>query len=114
MYMDDFKLFSKNKKELETLIQAVTIYSDDIRMEFGLEKCTMLIMKSGKRQMTEGIELQNQEKKIKSPREFRDIRKYWKQTPLNKPRWKKRFKKNTSEERVNYSKPNYIAETHQR
>ena len=31
-------------------------------MEFGKEKCAMLIMKSGKRQMTKEIELQNQEK----------------------------------------------------
>ena len=41
------------KKELETLIQAVRIYSQDIGMEFSIEKCAMLIMKSGKRQMAE-------------------------------------------------------------
>ena len=29
---------------------------------FGIEKCAMLIMKSGKRHMTEGMELPNQEK----------------------------------------------------
>ena len=60
MYMDDIKLFSK--KESETLIQAVRIYSRDVRMEFGIEKCDMLIMKSVKRYMTEGIKLPNQEK----------------------------------------------------
>ena len=27
IYMDDIKLFAKNEKELETLIQAVRIYS---------------------------------------------------------------------------------------
>ena len=31
-------------------------------MEFSMEKCTMLVMKSGKRYMTEGIEVPNQEK----------------------------------------------------
>ena len=31
-------------------------------MEFGIEKCAMLGMKSGKRHMTEGMELPNQEK----------------------------------------------------
>ena len=36
MYMDDIKLFVKN--ELETLIQAVRIYSQDIGMEFGQAK----------------------------------------------------------------------------
>ena len=34
MYMDDIKVFAKNENELETLIQAVSIYSGDIRMEF--------------------------------------------------------------------------------
>ena len=58
--MDDIKLFAKNEKELETLIQAVRIYCEDIRMEFGIEKCAMLVMKSGKQHMTEGIELPNQ------------------------------------------------------
>ena len=63
MNMDDIKLFTKNKKKvLETLIQAVKIYSQDIGMEFATNKCAMLIMRSGKRQMTEGIELANQDK----------------------------------------------------
>ena len=48
MYMDGIKLFAKNEKELETLIHAVRIYSHDIGMEFGREKCAMLVMKSGK------------------------------------------------------------------
>ena len=30
MYMDDIKLFEKNEKELETLIHAVRIYSQDM------------------------------------------------------------------------------------
>ena len=38
MYMDDIKLYAKNEKELETLIHAVRIYSQDIGMEFGIEK----------------------------------------------------------------------------
>ena len=62
MYMDDIKLFAKNEKELETLIHAVRIYSQDIGMEFGLEKCAMLVMKSGKGNRTDGMELSNQDK----------------------------------------------------
>ena len=42
MYMDAIKLFAKNEKELETLIHVVRIYSQNIGMEFGIEKCTML------------------------------------------------------------------------
>ena len=53
MYMDEIKLFAKNEKELETLIHAEGIYSQDIGIEFGIKKCTMLIMKSGKRHLTD-------------------------------------------------------------
>ena len=59
MYMDDIKLFAKIEKELETLGHDVRIYSQDIGMEFGIEKCTMLVMKSGKRYMTDRMELLN-------------------------------------------------------
>ena len=45
--MDDIKLFAKNQKELETLIHAVRIYSQDIGIEFCKEKCAMLVMKVG-------------------------------------------------------------------
>ena len=62
MYMDDIKLFAKNEKELETLMHAVRIYSLDIGMEFGIEKCAMHVMKSGKRHLTDGMELPNQDK----------------------------------------------------
>ena len=65
MYMDNIKLFAKNEKELETLIHTVRIYSRDIGMEFGIEKCAMLVMKSGKWHLTDGIELPNKDK-IKS------------------------------------------------
>ena len=52
--MDDIKLFAKNQKELETLIHAVKIYSQDMEMEFGIEKCAMLIINSRKRHITDG------------------------------------------------------------
>ena len=60
--MDNSKLFTEKEKELDALIQIIRIYSQDMRMEFGLEKCSMLIMKSGKSEITEGIELPNKEK----------------------------------------------------
>ena len=62
MYMDDIKLFAKNEKELETLIHAVRIYRQDIGMEFGIEKCALLVRKSGKLHMTDGMELPNHDK----------------------------------------------------
>ena len=57
MYVDDIKLFAKNEKEQETLIHAVRIYNQDIGMEFGIRKCAMLIMKSGKGHTTDGMKL---------------------------------------------------------
>ena len=62
MYMDDIKLFAKNEKERETLIHAVRIYSLDIGREFSIEKCAMLVMKSDKWQMTDGMEQPNDDK----------------------------------------------------
>ena len=38
------------------------IYSQDIGVEFGIEKCAMLVMKSCKRHLTDGMELPNQDK----------------------------------------------------
>ena len=43
---------AKNEKELETLIQAIKICSQDTRMEFSIEKYFILIMKKRKRQRT--------------------------------------------------------------
>ena len=40
MYMNDIKLFVENERELETLIQTLRLYSQDIRMEFGIEKAS--------------------------------------------------------------------------
>ena len=73
MYMDDIKLFAKNEKELETLIHVVRIYSQDIGMESGIEKCAMLTMKSGKRQL-------ERSKKMKPTNTWGS----WRLTPSNK------------------------------
>jgi len=42
--MDDLKLIAKSEEEL----QKVKIFSDDIHMEFGLEKCAKIAFKRGK------------------------------------------------------------------
>ena len=46
--MDDLKLYSRNEKELDSLVQTIHIFSDDIRMEFDIEKCVMLVIEKGK------------------------------------------------------------------
>ena len=40
MYMGDTKQLAENDKELETLIQTIRIYSQDIWMEFDIENVT--------------------------------------------------------------------------
>ena len=85
MYMADIKLFAKNKKEQETLIHAVRIFSQYIGMEFGIEKYAMLVMKSGKRDITDGMERPNQDrlelsKKTKPTNTWTS----WRLTPSNK------------------------------
>ena len=46
--MDDFKLIAKSEEELQKQIQTVKTFSDDINMEFGLEKCAKVTFKRGK------------------------------------------------------------------
>ena len=60
--MDDIKVFEKNEKELETKIHAFRIYSPDIGIEFRIEKCAILVLKSGKQHLIDGMELPNQDK----------------------------------------------------
>ena len=48
LFMDDLKLYAKNKKGLDSLVQTVRIFSDDIGMEFGIYTCTTLVLKRGK------------------------------------------------------------------
>ena len=57
--MEDIELFVKNEKDQETLMHAVRTYSQDVGMEFDIEKCALLEMKRGKRHLTDGMELPN-------------------------------------------------------
>ena len=47
--MDDLKLYAMNEKGVDSLIQTVRVFSEDIGMEFGIEKCAVLVMKSEER-----------------------------------------------------------------
>ena len=44
LFMDDLKLYSRNDKELDSLVQTIRVFSEDIVMEFGTEKCAMLVI----------------------------------------------------------------------
>ena len=58
--MDDLKLCGKNEKKLDSLIQTVKEFTEDIKMEFGICKCAVMIMKKGKITRREGVRLPNQ------------------------------------------------------
>ena len=111
MYLDDIKLYPKNENELETLTQEVRIYSQDTGLVFGIEKCAMLVMKSGKRHLTDGMELPNRDN-IRTLGE-KETYQYLgilggntiKQVEI------KEKKKNNSGELESYSTQNYLAET---
>ena len=36
LFMDDLKLFAKNEDQIDNLVNTVRIFSEDIKMEFGL------------------------------------------------------------------------------
>ena len=56
LFMDDLKLYSRSEKELDSLVQTVRAFSEDIGMEFGIVKCDMLVMEKGKIVKSDGIE----------------------------------------------------------
>ena len=46
--MDDLKLITKNEDQIYILVNTVGIFLLDIKMEFGLPNCGVMIMKRGK------------------------------------------------------------------
>ena len=111
MYMDDIKLLAKNEKELEILIHAVRIYSQSIGMELGIEKCVILAMKSGKRYLTDGMELLSQDKirtlGEKETYKYSGILEF---DTIKQVERKDKFQKNISAELENYLRQNCLAE----
>ena len=55
LFMDDLKLFAKNVDQIDSLVNTVRLFSEDIKMEFGLSKCGVLIMKRGKVVESDGL-----------------------------------------------------------
>ena len=57
LFMDDLKLYGASKYQLDSLVQAVRIFSQDMRMSFGLDKCAALEMRRGRQVDNSGIDL---------------------------------------------------------
>ena len=57
LYMDDLKLYAKSEKDIDSLVNTARIFSEDINMNFGLEKCAKVTIKRGKKESGHGITL---------------------------------------------------------
>ena len=81
-------------------------------MEFGIEKCTMLVMKRGKRHLTWGMELPNQDK-IRTFGE-KETCKYLcilEADTIKQVKMKEKKSRKNISEKESYSRQNYNAET---
>jgi hypothetical protein len=54
---DILKLYGKSEDELEKLVDVVSVFSRDIGMEFGLDKCAVVVLKQGVKVRCEGVVL---------------------------------------------------------
>ena len=59
LLIDELKLFAKSKNQIDSLLQTVHIFSEDIGMQFAIKKCEVLIMERGRVIRTDGIRLQD-------------------------------------------------------
>ena len=57
LFTDDLKLYTRNEKELDSLVQTKRVFSKDIGMEFGIEKCAMLMIEKEKTAKSISIKL---------------------------------------------------------
>ena len=57
LFMDDLTLFAKNEDQIDNSVNTVRIFSENIKMELGLPKCGVLIMKRGKVVKSEEIRM---------------------------------------------------------
>ena len=57
LYVDDLKQYGTNDNQLTGLVNTFKKVSDDIKMEFGLDKCAKATFKRGKKISAEEIQL---------------------------------------------------------
>ena len=57
LFMDDLKLYGSDERQVDSLINTVRVLSDDIRMEFGLKRCRLVVMKRSKVIKYDGVDL---------------------------------------------------------
>ena len=55
LYMDDLKLFACTDTQLQVLLRTVKMFSDDVGLTFGLDKCAKLSVTRGKAVHTDDL-----------------------------------------------------------
>ena len=81
-------------------------------MEFGIEKCAMLVMKSDKRHLTDGMELPNQDKiRTLGENETYKYLSILEADTIKQVEMKDKIQKEYLREPENYSRQNSLAET---
>ena len=48
LFMDDLKLFVKSNDQIDSIVNTVYTFREDIGMEFGIKKCGVLVLKRRK------------------------------------------------------------------
>ena len=62
LFMDDLELYRESYNEIKGLLSTLEVFSQDKGMEFGIKKCAVIIMNTGKVKSTDKIELLSGEK----------------------------------------------------
>ena len=61
LFTDHLKHFGKSDDQIDSQVQTVFTFSEDIGMAFGLRKCGVVILKKGRLVKFDGVHLSNQE-----------------------------------------------------
>ena len=62
LFMDGLKIFAKSECEVNRLVSTVQILSNGIKMEFGMQKCGVLVLKTGKVVPSKGVDMPDGER----------------------------------------------------
>ena len=62
LFMDGLKIFAKSEGEVNGLVSTVQILRNDIRMKFGMQKCGVLVLKTGKVVSSKGVDMPDGER----------------------------------------------------
>ena len=59
--MNDLQLFGRTKDQIDSLVKTVNLFSGDMGMTLGVNKCSVIVRKRGKLAEFDGIQLPNGE-----------------------------------------------------